>query len=94
MKITHKEIRHVAELARLRFSPSEEERITAQLNDILDYIAKLQEVDTTGIEPTSHVLELVNAFRQDEAMISLSRDESLSNAPEEASGMFTVPRII
>ncbi|OCC16438.1 Aspartyl-tRNA(Asn) amidotransferase subunit C [Dissulfuribacter thermophilus] len=94
MKITRGEVEHISELARLSFSEDELEVIANQLNDILGYIDKLNELDTAGIEPTTHAQELVNAFRMDEPQESLNVDDSLSNAPEREGGQFVVPRII
>ncbi len=94
MKITHSEVEHVADLARLTFSPEEIDSITGQLNDILTYVAQLEEVEAAGVEPTTHVIDIVNAFREDEVKPSLSADEALSNAPEREDDTFLVPRII
>lgn len=94
MKITTSEIKHVAQLARLSFDPSEIENFNRQLNDILGYISKLAELDTRQVEPTTHALELTNAFRKDEAKPSLPVEKILSNAPELEEGRFVVPKII
>ncbi len=94
MKITRSEVEHVADLARLTFGPDEMENITGQLNDILTYVAQLEEVDAKGVEPTAHVIEIVNAFREDEVKPSLPADEALANAPEREKDVFVVPRII
>ncbi len=94
MKITHSEVEHVADLARLTFSPEEMDSITGQLNDILTYVAQLEKVEASGVEPTTHALEVENAFREDETGKSLSADEALSNAPEREDDTFVVPRII
>ena len=94
MKITRQEVRHVADLARLSFSEEELEEFSGQLDTILSYVEKLNELDTRGIEPTSHVTELFNAFRPDKARSPLPVEEALSNAPEEENGQFVVPRII
>ncbi len=94
MKITISEIEHVADLARLSFDPVEVEGINRQLNDILGYMGKLEELDTSEIEPTTHALELINIFREDRVKPSLPVEESLSNAPEREDGAFVVPRII
>jgi len=94
MKISRKEVEHVAELARLRFDEAELERFTHQLNAILSYIGKLNELDTSRVEPTYHVLDLGNVLREDEVRPSLSREIALANAPERADGFFKVPRII
>lgn len=94
MKITREEVEHISGLARLSFTEDELEVIADQLNDILGYVDKLSELDTTGIEPTTHTQDLVNAFRMDEPEESLHVDDSLSNAPEREGGQFVVPRII
>ena len=94
MKITVSEIEHVAQLARLSFDPDEIRDFARQLNDILGYIGKLEELDTSGIRPTTHALELTNAFREDEPRPSLPVDKALSNAPEHEKGLFVVPKII
>jgi len=92
--ISRKEVEYVAHLARLRFSEEEKDKITAQLNDILMYIDKLNQVDTSGIEPTTHAINLNNAFRDDEVRQSLGRDLAMSNAPDEERNSFRVPKVI
>ena len=94
MKITTSEIKHVAQLARLSFDQSEIENFKRQLNDILGYISKLEELDTSQVVPTTHALELTNAFRKDEVKPSLSVEKTLSNAPELEGGGYVVPKII
>ncbi|MDL1957878.1 MAG: Asp-tRNA(Asn)/Glu-tRNA(Gln) amidotransferase subunit GatC [Deltaproteobacteria bacterium] len=94
MKITTSEIEHVAHLTRLSFDPSGIESFSRQLNDILGYISKLEELDTSQVEPTTHALELTNAFRKDEVKPSLPVEKTLSNAPEQEGGGFVVPKII
>ena len=94
MKITRHEVEHVANLARLRFNEVEMERFTHQLNGILAYIDKLNELDTSGVEPTYHVLDLINVFREDETQPSLPQEAALANAPERADSFFKVPRIV
>ena len=86
MKISLDEIRHVSELARLSFSDEELEAFSGQLGEVLEYIHKLNQVDTEGVVPTSHVLDLVNVLREDE--------DAVSNAPDEEGSLFVVPRII
>jgi aspartyl-tRNA(Asn)/glutamyl-tRNA(Gln) amidotransferase subunit C len=94
MALTREEVLHVAQLARLSLNPEEIETFTRQLNDILAYVAKLQEVDTEGAPPLAHVIPLSNAFREDEVKPGLEREGSLANAPERAEGGFVVPRVI
>ncbi|HET6461456.1 MAG TPA: Asp-tRNA(Asn)/Glu-tRNA(Gln) amidotransferase subunit GatC [Syntrophales bacterium] len=94
MKITKEEVEYVAHLARLDFSEAEKVKFTSQLNDILMYMDKLNEVDTTGIEPMSHAIALQNAFRDDAVEESLGLELSLSNAPEARGPFFRVPKVI
>jgi aspartyl-tRNA(Asn)/glutamyl-tRNA(Gln) amidotransferase subunit C len=92
--ITREDVEHVAELARLELTAAEKEQFVTQLNHILTYFEKLNELDTTGIEPTSHVLPMSNVLREDEVRPSLEREMVLQNAPEESHFFFKVPRII
>jgi aspartyl-tRNA(Asn)/glutamyl-tRNA(Gln) amidotransferase subunit C len=94
MKITTKEVLHVAKLARLELTATEVERMTGQLNAILTYAAKLDELDTTGVAVTTHTQQVVNAFREDEVQASLLRGQALANAPEQNGESFVVARII
>ena len=94
MKISVDEVRYVAALARLELAPGEEGPLTGQLNAILEYMGQLGEVDTTGVEPTSHVLPLTNVMRDDVVRECLSNAEALSNAPAADQGHFAVPKII
>lgn len=88
------EVEHVARLARLELSEPEKERMRAQLDSILSYIDKLNELDTSAVEATSHVLPLTNVFREDEVRPSLSQEESLANAPDRHDLFFRVPKIL
>ena len=92
--ITREKLAHVARLARLSFSDEELSSFTGQLNDILGYVAKLEELDTHGVEPTTHALHVTNVFREDNTASSLPVDEVVANAPQEENGAFVVPRII
>jgi aspartyl-tRNA(Asn)/glutamyl-tRNA(Gln) amidotransferase subunit C len=94
MKITRVEVDHVAELARLRLSEEDAGRLTGQLNDILTAMEKLSELDTQGVEPVSHALELTGALREDQVRPSLQREEALANAPATDGESFVVPRVI
>ncbi|HIC92500.1 MAG TPA: Asp-tRNA(Asn)/Glu-tRNA(Gln) amidotransferase subunit GatC, partial [Syntrophaceae bacterium] len=94
MKITVEEVEHVARLARLTFTEEEKKLYTQQLNTILLYIDKLNELDTKDIEPTSHAIRLKNAFRDDEVKKSISQESSLANAPQKDKGSFVVPKVI
>ena len=94
MKITEKEVRYVADLARLELSPEEIRPFTSQLNRILTFMEQLNELDTSTVEPTAHVLDLTNVFREDEVGHSLTVGEVLANAPEHDRDHFVVPKII
>jgi len=92
--IQRKDVEHVARIARLALTDAEIERMREQLNGILAYIEKLNELDTSDVEPTSHAVPLVNVMRDDEAGPCLPREEALANAPDRAGEFFRVPRII
>ena len=94
MKLSPQEIEHVALLARVRVSPEEIDLFTQQLNDILIYMEKLAEVDTTGIEPAPPALHLSNAFREDRVLPSLPAEEALALAPRQGRSSFVVPKVI
>jgi aspartyl-tRNA(Asn)/glutamyl-tRNA(Gln) amidotransferase subunit C len=94
MALTRDEVLHVADLARLSLGPEEIELFTRQLNDILAYVSKLQELDTAGVEPLAHVTPVFNVFREDAVIKGLDRDTALENAPAREEGAFVVPRII
>jgi aspartyl-tRNA(Asn)/glutamyl-tRNA(Gln) amidotransferase subunit C len=94
VKITLDEVEHVARLARLALDVDEKQQMRRQLDAILGYIEQLRRVDTTGIEPTAHVLPLVNVMRDDEVRPSYPADAMLANAPDAFDGQFRVPRIL
>lgn len=94
LKIHKEEVAYVAHLARLEFSEAEMEKFTSQLNAILLYMDKLNEIDTAGQEPLTHATALQNAFRDDMVRPSLGRDDALANAPEERTDCFRVPKVI
>lgn len=83
----------MARLARLGLTEEEVDRFTEQLSRILEHVAALQRVDTTGVPPTFHVLPLKNVLRADEVHESLPRQEALARAPGTGPGTFKVPRI-
>lgn len=94
MKITRSEVEHVALLARLQFDEDQLELFVNQLNAILDYFDKLQDLDTRDCEPTSHVVAIQNAFRNDAEDNFSEKELLLKNAPSEEQGCFKVPKII
>jgi aspartyl-tRNA(Asn)/glutamyl-tRNA(Gln) amidotransferase subunit C len=94
MKVDIAEVEHVALLARLKLSAEEKQLFTGQLNAILDYMEKLNELDTSAIEPTFHVVPHQNVMRDDEVKKSSPQEVSLENAPDKTQGCFRVPKII
>lgn len=94
MKITREEVEHVARLARLELGPDEMERITGQLDTLLSYVAKLDEVDTTGVAVTTCTGVASNGFREDVVTPSLLRESALAGAPQHNGEFFVVPRIL
>ena len=91
MAISRDEVLHVARLARLELSDGELDRFAEQLNAILDAVGKVAELDLAGVEPTSHPLDLVNVWAEDEPRPPLSVDEALANAPDREGDSFRVP---
>jgi aspartyl-tRNA(Asn)/glutamyl-tRNA(Gln) amidotransferase subunit C len=94
MKISKEEIEHIALLARLSLSEEEKALFGTQLSSILDYMEKLNELDTRNIEPTSHVLSLNNVMRDDIPTPSIMREDALMNAPSGKEKFYKVPKII
>jgi len=93
MAISREDVLHVARLARLEIPEEEVETMRAQLGAILEAVGKVAELDLAGVEPTSHPLDLVNVWDEDEPRPSLSRDEALANAPDPHRGLFRVPSV-
>jgi aspartyl-tRNA(Asn)/glutamyl-tRNA(Gln) amidotransferase subunit C len=94
MAITREEVRRIALLARLRLTGEEESQLTEQLGKILEYITVLQRLDTTGIEPMAHALDVVNAMRGDRVTNERNTEALLANAPATDGTFFQVPKII
>jgi len=94
MTLTLDEVEHIAELARLRLTPEEKERYREQLSAILDYAARLQELDTSGIPPTASVLPPRSVLRPDQTNPGLTLEELLRNAPETEADQFRVPPVL
>jgi aspartyl-tRNA(Asn)/glutamyl-tRNA(Gln) amidotransferase subunit C len=88
------DVKYVAHLARIALSPAEQQKIGAQLGNILGYIEKLKELDVSQVEPTAHAVPLVNVTRPDETRPSLPTEEALRNAPASANDLFLVPKIV
>jgi aspartyl-tRNA(Asn)/glutamyl-tRNA(Gln) amidotransferase subunit C len=93
-KIDTAQVRKVARLARLELTEAEVEEFTGQLGAILAYVEKMNELDTTGVEPLAHCLPISNVLRPDEVRESLGTDKTLANAPERDGSFFAVPKIL
>ena len=94
MKISKDDVTKVAELARLEVTEEETAIFTEQLGNILEYIEKLNELDTDNVEPTSHALDISTPLREDKVVKWLSIEEVLQNAPESEDNFFVVPQVI
>jgi aspartyl-tRNA(Asn)/glutamyl-tRNA(Gln) amidotransferase subunit C len=94
MSLTAKEVREVAHLARLELSDSEVDIMTRQLAAIVDYVDQLKQINTDGVEPLAHALDVSNVFRADEPALSLPVDEALANAPQRKGDFYRVPAVL
>jgi aspartyl-tRNA(Asn)/glutamyl-tRNA(Gln) amidotransferase subunit C len=94
MSASHFDIEYVANLARIELTPEEKSTLGGQLEHILTYIEQLREVDVSGVEPTAHAFPVVNVTRADETTPGLPHDDALRNAPQQAGGLFVVPKIV
>ncbi len=94
MQISQKDVKKIAALARLNIKDNDLESYQHHLQDVLNYVQKLNELDTDNVEPTYYVQEAKNVLREDEVKPSLSQEDALKNAPEESNGFFVVPKII
>ncbi|GMQ56872.1 Asp-tRNA(Asn)/Glu-tRNA(Gln) amidotransferase subunit GatC [Vallitalea sediminicola] len=94
MKITKEQVEHVANLARLNLTEEEKEQMTTDMEVIIEFANRINEINIDNINPTAHIIPINNVFREDIVNPSFSRDELLSNAPNRANGCFSVPRIV
>jgi aspartyl-tRNA(Asn)/glutamyl-tRNA(Gln) amidotransferase subunit C len=94
MSLTREDVAKVALLARLRLSDDELDRMTEQLGQIVGYVEQLQELNTDGVEPMAHGVELSNVFRNDLLRPSLPRDQALANAPKRDEECYRVPAVL
>ena len=93
-RITPDQVRHVAKLARLALDEPELQRLRGQLDSILEYVAKIGEVDVTGVEPLAHAADLKNVLRDDVVERALPVEQVLQNAPDTDGPFFKVPKVI
>jgi aspartyl-tRNA(Asn)/glutamyl-tRNA(Gln) amidotransferase subunit C len=94
MKITKRDVEHVANLARLELSDDAIDKFAGQIGEILEHVDSLRRVNTQGVAATSHAISLVNAFRNDDVSEPAEKDLLMTNAPESEDGSFIVPKII
>ncbi|SEO05060.1 aspartyl/glutamyl-tRNA(Asn/Gln) amidotransferase subunit C [Amphibacillus marinus] len=94
VEISKEQVKHVAHLARLALTDEEVESMTKHLGDIIHYAELLNELETTDVAPTAHVLDLKNVMRKDEPRKWIERDDALKNGPDVKDGQFRVPSIL
>ncbi|MEM1126191.1 MAG: Asp-tRNA(Asn)/Glu-tRNA(Gln) amidotransferase subunit GatC [Bacteroidota bacterium] len=94
MAVTPADVRYMATLARLRFDEADEQRLAIEMSRMLEYMAQLDELDTAGVAPMAHVLDLHDVVRPDEAETRTDRDDALENAPAHDGTYFLVPKVI
>jgi aspartyl-tRNA(Asn)/glutamyl-tRNA(Gln) amidotransferase subunit C len=94
MALSREDVRHVAQLARLDFSDEEEARMAEEMSRILEYVEKLDELDTSGVPPMSHVLDVTNVYREDDIESRIDQGQALEPAPDAERGYFVVPRVV
>ena len=92
--VTIKDVEHIAELAKLKFTASEKEKLQGELNKVLEYIDKLNELDLTNVDPLENINESENVFREDEVKVCLTKEEALKNAPAKTENFFKVPKVL
>ena len=94
MSVTVEQVDEIAKLAKLSFTEQEKVKFVDQFNQILKYMEKLNELDTSNVEPTYNVLNMVNVMRDDQQKQWLTQEEALANAPKSKHGFFSVPKVI
>lgn len=94
MSISPNEIEKIAQLARLKISDDEKKVFSNQVNQILQYVEKLDEIDTSQVEPLSHTVDLKNVYREDIVKPSLPQEKALENAPSKTDKFFRVPKVV
>lgn len=94
MEITKETVTHIANLAKIKLSPEETERLAAEMAGIVGFADKLAEMDIEGVEPTTHALKVQNVLREDVLKPSYSREKILANAPERDEACFIVPKVV
>ena len=93
-KLTEQQVRRVGRLARLNLNDEQVRRLTRELGAILEYVAQLEELDTSDVQPLAHCLPIQNVLRPDEVRPSLSNEQALQNAPQRDAPFFAVPKVL
>jgi aspartyl-tRNA(Asn)/glutamyl-tRNA(Gln) amidotransferase subunit C len=88
------EVQYVAELARIKLTPEEIQMFQSQLVHVLEHVARLDQIDLTGVEPTAHSFPIYNVFRPDETRPSFRPEVALANAPRQGQGLFLLPKVV
>ncbi len=94
MPISKEEVRHIAKLARLSFTEAEEDVLSHEMSQILDYVSTLNKVDTSNVEPMTHVHDLGQVVRSDSVKERITHEDALQNAPDTDGEYFRVPKVI
>lgn len=94
MAVSKKDVEHIAKLAKLKFNEDEKEKLQGELNKILEYIDKLNELDLSSVEPLENINETENIFREDKVDMYLTKEEALKNAPSKTENFFKVPKVL
>ena len=94
MSVSIDDVKYIAELARLKFAEGDLRQLANELNSILTYMEKLDELDTNEVEPMTHVLDVKNVFRKEGVAQRITHDEALKNAPDADNEYFRVPKVI
>ena len=94
MKVDRETLHKIAHLARLHIKAEEEEKLMKDMSDTLSWVEKLKELDTTGVEPLTHMTSEKNVLRKDEVYLSISTEDGLKNAPEHDKQFFKVPKVL
>ena len=94
MSVTIKDVEHIAKLAKLKFTDEEMQKLQGELNTVLAYIDKLNEINLDDVEPLENINETENVFREDEAKPGVTKEEALKNAPDKTKDFFKVPKVL
>ena len=94
MAVSKKDVEHIAKLAKLKFNENEKEKLQGELNKILEYIDKLNELDLSNVEPVENINETENVFREDKVDMYLTKEEALKNAPAKTENFFKAPKVL